>query len=277
MDPIAADPIWLAGFAAALVVTGVFAGIVAGLLGVGGGIVIVPVLFHIFTLLGIPEAVKMHLAVGTSLATIIPTSIISSRSHRRKGSVDDDLLRGWGPAVFAGVIVGTLLGGIVKGWVLTAVFATVALLVAANMAFRKEGSALAAHLPGRWPQRAIAAVIGGFSAVMGIGGGTLSVPILTAFSYPIRRAVGTASALGLIISVPGTIGFLIAGWGNPLLPLGSLGYVNLIGVALITPTTMLLAPYGAHLAHTISTNGLRKAFAAFLFITSVRMFVRLFG
>jgi uncharacterized membrane protein YfcA len=213
----------------------------------------------------------MHMAVGTSLATIIPTSIFSARAHHRRGAVDIDLLKSWGPAVLVGVLIGTAIGGHVKGQVLTGVFAVVALAVAANMAFRPEGSTVADHLPGGGWRHVIGVVIGVFSAMMGIGGGTLSVPTLSAFSYPIRRAVGTASAIGLIIAVPGAFGFVLAGLGVPARPPASLGYVNLIGFALIVPMTILAAPFGARIAHTINPGVLRKAFALFLFLTSLRM------
>ncbi|MGF1641360.1 MAG: sulfite exporter TauE/SafE family protein [Rhodospirillales bacterium] len=268
---------WLAALAAALLATGGLAGVLAGLLGVGGGIVIVPVLFHLFSLLGIDPAVQMHLAVGTSLATIVPTSIVSARAHHRRDAVDFALLRSWGPAVFVGVLVGTAVGGLVNGEVLTGVFAVVALAVAANMAFRPEGSVVADRLPGGgWPH-AIGGIVGAVSAMMGIGGGTLSVPILSAFSYPIRRAVGTAAAIGLIIAVPGAVGFVVAGLDVPARPPASLGYVNLIGFAVIVPATILAAPFGARIAHAINPNALRKAFALFLFLTALRMFARLFG
>lgn len=262
---------WLAALSVALLATGVVAGILAGLLGVGGGIVIVPVLYHLFSLLDIDPSVRMHMAVGTSLATIIPTSIVSARAHHSRGAVDIELLKSWGPAVLVGVLIGTTIGGFVKGQVLTGVFAVVALAVAANMAFRPEGSTVGDHLPGGGWQHAIGVVIGVFSAMMGIGGGTLSVPILGAFSYPIRRAVGTASAIGLIIAVPGAAGFMFAGLDVPARPPASLGYVNLIGFALIVPATVLAAPFGARIAHAINPGMLRKAFALFLFLTSLRM------
>ncbi|MGC2857139.1 sulfite exporter TauE/SafE family protein [Novispirillum sp. DQ9] len=271
-ETVLADPQFLALFAAALVMTGAVAGVLAGLLGVGGGIVIVPVLFNLFPLLGIDEAVRMHLAVGTSLATIIPTSIMSARAHDRRGSIDRALLRSWGPAVFLGVVAGTVLGAGAKGEVLTAIFAVVALAVAANMAFRREGMILAESLPSGPARHLMGVVVGGFSVVMGIGGGTLAVPLLTAFNVPIRRAVGTAAALGFIIAVPGTIGFILAGLGVADRPPGSLGYINLIGFALIVPATMLTAPLGARIAHAISPALLRKAFALFLLLTSLRMF-----
>jgi uncharacterized membrane protein YfcA len=151
------------------------------------------------------------------------------------------------------------------------VFAVVELAVAANMAVRPEGSTVSDHLPGGGWRHVIGVVIGVFSAMMGIGGGTLSVPTLSAFSYPIRRAVGTASAIGLIIAVPGAFGFVLAGLDVPARPPGSLGYVNLIGFALIVPMTILAAPYGARIAHTINPGMLRKAFALFLFLTSLKM------
>ncbi|SOD98980.1 sulfite exporter TauE/SafE family protein [Caenispirillum bisanense] len=274
---LAADPWFLAGLVAALLVTGVAAGVLAGLLGVGGGIVIVPMLFHLFTLLGVDEAVRMHVAVGTSLATIIPTSLSSIRAHHRKGAVDLDLLKRWGPAVFVGVVIGTVVGTGVKGPVLTGVFAVVALAVAANMAFRKEGWTLRGELPSKPAQGALGVVIGGISVMMGIGGGTLSVPILSAFAYPIRRAVGTASAIGLIIGVPGAIGFLLSGLGAENLPPGTVGYVNLVGFALIVPCTVLAAPWGARIAHAIDPRKLRAAFAVFLFLTALRMLWGLVG
>ncbi|MFA7429090.1 MAG: sulfite exporter TauE/SafE family protein [Rhodospirillaceae bacterium] len=271
-----ADPQFLALFAGVLVLTGAIAGVLAGLLGVGGGIVIVPVLFNLFPFLGIDEAVRMHLAVGTSLATIIPTSIMSARSHDRRGSIDRNLLRSWGPAVFIGAIVGITLGAGARGEVLTLIFAGVALLVAANMAFRVESMTLAESLPTGILRHALGLIVGGFSVLMGIGGGTLSVPILTAFAYPIRRAVGTASALGFIIAVPGAIGFILAGLDVPNRPPGSLGYVNLIGFALIVPATMLTAPLGTRIAHAISPALLRRTFALFLLATSLRMFASAF-
>lgn len=266
------DPAWLVGLVLSLLATGLIAGTLAGLLGVGGGIVIVPVLYHLFSLLGIDEAVRMHVAVGTSLATIIPTSISSARAHYRRGSLDMDLLKSLAPAIVGGVIIGTIVGGQVSGAVLTGVFAVVALLVAANMGLRREPIVVADELPTGAPRAGIGAFIGGFSTVMGIGGGTLTVPILSAFRFPIRRAVGTASAIGLLISVPGTIGFVLSGVGVEGRPPGSIGYANLIGFALIVPMTVLMAPVGARLAHTINPALLKRLFALFLFLTALRMF-----
>jgi uncharacterized protein len=276
IDAFLLDPIFYISFITALLFTGAAAGILAGLLGVGGGIVIVPVLFLLFPFLDIAESVRMHLAVGTSLATIIPTAIMSARAHYKKGGVDVDLLKTWGPAIFVGVLVGGYLGGGAKGSVLTLIFAIVAILVSINMVFRKEGSHVSETLPKGILRGLLGFIIGGFSVVMGIGGGTLSVPILTSFNYPIRRAVGTASAIGFIIAVPGTISFILSGLGHVDLPPGSFGFLNILGFCSIVPATMITAPIGAKIAHTINPAMLRKAFAFFLFLTSMRMFYSVF-
>jgi uncharacterized membrane protein YfcA len=260
--------LWLLGLAAALAVTGLVAGVMAGLLGVGGGIVIVPVLYHLFTLLGIDESVRMHVTVGTSLATIIPTSILSSRAHRRKGSLDMNLIRSLMPGVVVGVALGSIASRFLDGSVLTAV----ALLVALNMAFKRDGFALADGLPGRAGTALLGGGIGGVSTLMGIGGGTLSVPLLNALKVPMHTAVGTGAMLGMVISIPGALAFVVNGLDVPMRPPFSLGYVNLLGFALIVPATLVTTGWGATLAHRIDARRLRQVFAAFLALTSLRMF-----
>jgi uncharacterized membrane protein YfcA len=251
---------------------GVLSGTTAGLLGVGGGIIIVPVLFHLFTAIGIEAGTAMHVAVGTSLATIIATSISSLRAHRQRGSVDETLVRAWAPALLIGVLVGATIAGYVRGTVLIAVFASVALIVAVHMAFAKPSWLIRDALPTGMQQQAMAGAIGVVSAMMGIGGGTLSVPLLTLFGYPIHRAVGSAAALGLLIGIPGTLSFIISGWNAAARPPFSLGYVNLLGFLLILPTSMYFAVVGARLAHSLNNQNLRRVFALFLAVTSVRMF-----
>ncbi|MGK2871919.1 MAG: sulfite exporter TauE/SafE family protein [Alphaproteobacteria bacterium] len=265
----------LALLVAGLALTGVVAGILAGLLGVGGGIVIVPVLYHVFSGLGIDEAVRMHLAVGTSLATIVATSMRSIRAHRQKGAVDTILLKQLAPPIIAGVLGGSLIAGVVGGGALMAVFASVAMIVAVHMAFGREEWRIADHFPTGVTRAVIGGVVGSISVLMGIGGGTLGVPILSLYNIPIHRAVGTAAGFGLIIAVPGTLAMMASGWGAPGLPPFSLGYVNLIGFALIVPTTILAAPWGAGIAHAISRPALRRAFAVFLALTSLRMILDL--
>lgn len=259
-------------WAAAMLGAGLAGGLLAGLLGVGGGIVIVPVLYLIQGSLGVDDDVRMKLAVATSLATIIFTSLSSARSHARRGAIDQQLVRDWTAPILLGVITGTAVASMVPGLVLTAVFATVASVVAIRMILVSREPAGDGKFPNRVVKWISGASVGGISALMGIGGGTLSVPILTTFGYDIRRAVGTASALGFVIAIPGTIGYILAGWQAEGLPMGSLGYVNLIALALIIPTTMAAAPAGAWLAHKIPRRLLGLAFGLFLAATSMRMF-----
>jgi uncharacterized membrane protein YfcA len=259
-----------------LLIAGALAGVLAGLLGVGGGIVIVPALYHIFSYLEIAPEVRMHLAVGTSLATIIPTSIRSVRAHHERGSFDKDLFRAWVPGIVIGVLTGTWLANLAEFTLLTLIFASVALLVAAYMAIGNPAWRLADGLPGNPLNSVIASVVGAISAMMGIGGGTLSVPILNIYGVPIHRSVGTAAGFGLVIAIPGTLGFMVGGWDNPLLPDFSIGYVNWLGFLLIVPATVLTVPTGARLAHSLSQTGLRRAFAVFLGITAMRMFSDIF-
>jgi uncharacterized membrane protein YfcA len=265
------DPLWLAGLAAAMAATGLASGLLAGLLGVGGGIVIVPVLFSVFPMFGVPEAVQMKLAVGTSLATIIPTSIQSARKHFASGSMDVALLRSLVPSITLGVGLGTVLGILVQGSVHTAVFAVIALAVAVNMAVTGVDWRLRDSFPTGRRRHSIGGFIGAVSAMMGIGGGTVGVPILSMFGAPIRSAVATASAFGIVIAIPATLGFIYGGWGNPALPPFSLGYVNLLGFALIVPASLLAAPWGVRLAHGIPPLLLKRCFAVFLGITTLRM------
>ncbi len=259
-------------FVFAMIGAGVAGGLVAGLLGVGGGIVIVPVLYFVLSALGTHPDVGIKVAVATSLATIMVTSLSSARSHAKRGAVDYDLLKTWGLPIVVGVISGTVLASYVRGWVMTSIFAVVALLVALNMLFRGKGAKIMDEFPNGGVKLGSGYIVGLISSMMGIGGGTLSVPILTAFGFEIRRAVGTAAAIGFLIAIPGTIGYVIAGWSATDLPAGSIGYVNLIAFISLVPLTALFAPVGARIAHTIPQNVLRYAFAAFLFVTSARMF-----
>ncbi|TVR80216.1 MAG: sulfite exporter TauE/SafE family protein [Rhodospirillales bacterium] len=272
MEALGADlEVALLLFAAAIG-TGLAAGVLAGLLGVGGGIVIVPMLYWLLPVAGVDESVRMHLAVGTSLATIIPTAIVSALAHRRRGAVDIDLLRTYAPGIVVGVLIGAAFGVRAGGSVLTLIFATVALVIAADMALRRNQVQVAPRPVRGLAAQGIGAVIGAVSAVMGIGGGTLSVPAFTLMGVPVHRAVGTAAAIGLIIAIPGAIGFMLGGLDDPHLPPGSVGYVNLLAFLAIVPATMLAAPHGVRLAHAISPKALRLAFAFFLLVTALRMF-----
>ena len=261
----------LGTFALGLVLAGIVGGLVAGMLGVGGGIVIVPVLYHVLDLMGIDPGVRMHIAVGTSLATIIPTSFSSTRSHDKKGAVDWELLRRWAVPMVVGVLIGSAVSGFVRGQALALFFACVALPVAVHLAFFGETKRLSDHLPTGLGGMLLPAGIGGVSTMMGIGGGTVGVPAMTLCGVPIHRAVGTAAAFGFLISIPGTIGSIIGGWGAHGLPPYSLGYVNLLGFVLIAPASYFMAPFGAQLAHMTDRGRLRMLFAGFIAITAARM------
>ncbi len=260
--------------AIAMLLTGAVGGVLAGLLGVGGGIVIVPVLDTTLGIYGVDPAVRMHVAVATSLATIIPTSVSSTRAHHARGAVDRELARLWAPWIFAGSVIGTLLAAGADGAVLSTVFGVVALLVALKMILPLENLQLSRDIPRGLATPIAPLGIGGLSSMMGIGGGTLSVPVLTLMSQPIHRAVGTAALFGFLISLPGALGYIVAGWGDTRLPPGSLGYVNVIGLALIAPVTVLTAPLGVRIAHRLGRRQLSLAFGVFLMIVAVRMLYR---
>lgn len=254
-----------------LVIAGAVSGLTAGMLGVGGGIVVVPVLYHVLGLIGIDPGVRMHIAIGTSLATIIPTAFSSLRAHDKKGAVDWTLLRRWWPAMLIGVAAGSALAGIARGQTLALIFAAVAIPVALHLAFGGEERRIGDHLPEGASGQSLPFMIGGLSTMMGIGGGTIGVPVMTLFGVPIHRAVGTASAFGVIISIPGTIGAILTGWTAPHLPPYSLGYVNLLGFLLIAPVSFFAAPLGAQWAHQMDRKKLRAVFALFIAITAARM------
>ena len=260
--------------AVAMLATGCVAGVLAGLFGIGGGIVIVPVLEAVLGFLGVDPAIRMHVAVATSLATIIPTSISSARAHHRRGAVDVQVVKRWAVFVLLGALLGAWIAAQVHSRVLAGVFATLALLVAAKLVFFPESRNLTESVPRAPWVIAIPTAIGCFSSMMGIGGGTFSVMTLTLFNEPIHRAVGTAALFGLVIRLACTLGYILTGLDDPRLPPGSLGYVNLLGRAAIAPTTVLMAPLGARIAHGFSAKKLSVFFGLFLVIVSLRLFYR---
>lgn len=259
-----------------LVATGIFAGILAGLLGVGGGIVIVPVLFFLFQSFGASPESAMLVATATSLATIVPTSISSIRSHSKKGNVDFLLLKHWAPFILIGVLAGSFLVTKIEGSWLTILFGLIASLSALNMLFRTGKSALFKQLPSKTGQSIISTCIGFLSSMIGIGGGTLTVPLLTIYNYPAHKAIGTAAAIGLIISLPGALTMLIFGNTPTDAPASTYGLVNLMGFFCIMPLTVLFAPVGVSIASKLNGEKLKKIFAVVLLITGVRMLVQWF-
>jgi uncharacterized membrane protein YfcA len=264
----------MASLVIAMLLTGAAGGILAGLLGVGGGLVIVPMLEAALAIVGVDASIRMHVAVATSLATIIPTSISSARAHHRRHAIDPELIRYWSPYIVAGAIAGIVIAANVGGWVLAAVFATVAFAAAIKMVLPLDDKSLATQVPRGLIGPVIPIGIGAVSTLMGIGGGTMSVPAMTLSGKPIHVAVGTSALFGLVIAVPSTLGYVVAGWGHAELPFGSLGYVNLLGFALIAPATVLFAPLGAKIAHALSRRSLSLLFGLFLSAIAIRMTLR---
>lgn len=258
-------------FVLSMLATGVASGIAAGLLGIGGGAVIVPALSTALGLMGYDSDVVQHVAVGTSLAIIIPTGIMSARSHQKRGALDLAVLKLWAPFIVAGTFIGGLMAGWYSGDVLRVVFAVMAFLIAANILFSFQ-TRLMGHLRDAKGAHRIAAVFVGYvSSLMGVGGGALTVPTLVAFGKSMHTAVGTSAAIGVAIAVSGTLGFIISGWGTTGLPPFSVGYVNLIALVLVGVMAAACAPIGAALAHRMDQKTLKYVFAAFLVAVGLNM------
>jgi uncharacterized membrane protein YfcA len=267
----------LALLAAALVVAGLAAGFLSGLLGIGGGGVLVPALYEVFRALDVDPAIRMHLALGTTLAVIVPTAFRSFAGHRARGSVDMGLLRRVAPFILLGVLAGVLTAKVSSGDTLKWVWVVAAGLVSLKMALGRDDWRLGDHLPpSPWPQGA-ASVVAYISTLMSIGGATFVVPLLTLYGYPILTAVATATGFGTMVAIPGVLGYAWAGWDASGLPPFSLGYVNLLGLAIVAPISVYAAPYGVRVAHSIPRRTLELAFAAFLATVSVRFLLDLLG
>jgi uncharacterized membrane protein YfcA len=258
----------------ALLGAGAVGGLLAGLLGVGGGIVIVPVLDAALNLAGVSPDASLHVAVATSMATIIPTSISSSRSHAQRGSVDAGIVKRWSVPIVLGALAGALAASRVDARVLAAVFGCVAAAVALKMVLPLDHLVLRRTIPGGPTGAAIPAAIGAVAAMMGIGGGVLSVPTMTLCGEPMHKAVGTGAQLGFWISVPATVAYLLAPAPDAAsLPL-TIGYVSLLGFAVIAPVSWAIAPLGARLAHALDRRRLSAAFGVFLLVVAARMLYR---
>lgn len=260
---------------AAVAAAATVGGLIAGLLGVGGGIVIVPALDLALAAAGVDPSVSLHIAVATSMATIIPTAISSSRAHASRNAVDLAVVKRWTVPIVVGALAGSVAATRVNGHVLAAVFGVIALLAALKMLLPLDRVVLRPSLPGGVAGALIPAFIGGISAMMGIGGGTLSVPTMTLCGEPVHKAVGTAALLGLWIALPATAGYLLASSPDGvLLPPLTIGYVSLIGFALVAPISWLVAPVGAKLAHSLDRRKLSAAFGVFLMTVAIRMLYR---
>lgn len=255
--------------------TGLFAGFLAGLLGVGGGLVIVPALALIFAAAQFPAAHIMHLALGTSLASIMFTSISSLRAHHAHGAVNWAVVRGISPGIVFGTLAGSLVAAQLSTLFLKVFFIVFIYYVAAQMLLNIKPKA-ARQLPGMAGLFAAGSVIGGVSSLVGIGGGTLSVPFMTWCNLKMHQAIGTSAAIGFPIAAAGALGFLLNGLMAQGLPQYSWGYIYLPALAGLVLTSMVTAPFGARLAHRLPVAKLKKIFAALLLVLGTRMLVSLF-
>ncbi len=271
------DSVFLSGdidFGVLLILFAVLGGVtgfVSGLLGVGGGVIVIPGLYFIFSYLGFEADSFMHMFIGTSLAVIVPTGLSSMRAHWRRDSVDFDLVKHIGPGIFFGVIVGIGLASHLSGIALKQFFSITLLMLAVVMVSDPVKFQLHHRVPPQpWAAKA-GFFIGMVSTLIGIGGASFNVPFMTMCRVPIHKAIGTATALGLVIAVPATIGFIAIGWEQPNLPPYSLGYVSWPAWAMIIPFSVLLAPLGAKMAHVLPVDMLRRVFALFILLVGIKM------
>ncbi|WP_461472675.1 sulfite exporter TauE/SafE family protein [Pararhodobacter sp.] len=269
------DALLLAQMALLLAAIGAVAGVIAGLLGVGGGIVLVPAFFYAFTALGYGGPQLMQVCLATSLATIIVTSLKSVRAHNRKGAVEWPILRGWGPWIAAGAVVGVIAASGLRSVVLQGIFGVLGLAVGFYLAFGKAHWRLGESMPQGVPRAVTGSVLGFLSVLMGIGGGSFGVPLMSLFGVPIHRAVATAAGFGVIIAVPSVVGFLLLPIDSP--PPLTLGAVNLPAFVLVIAMTMITTPWGVKLAHAMDPKPLKRVFALFIMIMALNMLRKAVG
>jgi uncharacterized membrane protein YfcA len=261
---------------AALLVAGLVVGLLSGLLGIGGGGILVPVLYETFAALGVDPAIRMHMALGTTLAIIVPTSLRSFAAHRAKGSADMALVKRMAPWVVAGVVLGSVVAGGASGTALKWVWVVFGTTMAAKMWFGRDEWRLADDIPKSHGVEAYAMFVGFVSVLISIGGAALVVAFMTLYGRNVLQAVGTSSGFGPLIAIPGVIGYAVTGFGvDTGLPL-SLGYVSVLTAAIVIPASVLAAPLGVRLAHGISKRRLEQAFALFLVVVVARFLYVIF-
>lgn len=260
----------------ALAAAGATAGLAAGLFGIGGGAIIVPVLYFLFDAMGFHDT-AMHVAVSTSLATIILTSARSVSAHHRHDAVDWSIIRGWAPWIVLGALAGMALAGHLSNRALLGIFGSLAFVLSAQMFFGRPSWRLADDMPKGLPRALLGASVGTLSALMGIGGGTFGVSLMTLCGRPIHRSVATAAGWGIAIGLPSAIAAIVIGWGQEGRPPFSFGYVNLAAFALISLFTVTMAPVGAALAHKLDGARLRRLFAILLVLVAARILWKALG
>jgi uncharacterized membrane protein YfcA len=269
----AGELLWLA---MAILIAGVITGLLAGLFGIGGGAIIVPVLFEVFRLLEVPDQVRMQLCIGTSLAIIIPTTVRSYLAHRAKGLVIPEVIRDWTLPAMLGVAVGSVTAAFASSGAFKIAFVFIATLIAAKLLIGNPRWVIADELPRRGLMNVYGFFVGLASSLMGVSGGSLATMVLTLYGKPIHNAVATSAGVGVPITIAGTIGYAVAGLRyEALLPPLSLGFVSLIGVIMIAPVSSFIAPFGARLAHILPRRGLEAGFGIFLLVAAARFLVSL--
>ena len=281
--PVTVNVSGLVELALALILVGALSGFLAGLFGIGGGAILVPVLYECFRIAGVPLDVRMPLCVGTSLAIIIPTAIRSFHAHHARGAVDMAVIRVWALPIIVGVIGGSVIARYAPERLFKIVFVTVAWSAAVRLIFARDHWKFGEDLPKGPLMKAYGLVVGLLSTLMGIGGGLFSNLLMTFYGRPIHQAVATSSGLAVLISIPGTLGYIYAGWPAAArypeiaalhLPF-SLGFVSLIGALLVMPTSLFTAPLGVRAAHALSKRKLELAFGCYLFIVGSRFVISL--
>ncbi len=258
-----------------LMAVGAFAGVLAGLLGVGGGIILVPAFFYVFQALGYPDFQLMQVCLATSLATIIVTSIRSVMAHQKKGAVDWDILRSWAPGIVVGAVIGFFIASSLRSATLQMIFGLLAIIVGLYMTFGKAHWRVGDAMPTGVARIVLSPVIGFLSVLMGIGGGSFGVPTMSLYNVPIHRAVATAAGFGVIIAVPSVIGFLTVDLLSP--PPFTIGAVNLPAFILVIAMTLITAPWGAALAHRMDPKPLKRVFGVFLILVAINMLRKAVG
>jgi uncharacterized membrane protein YfcA len=269
------DPGTLLLMVALLLAIGAFAGVIAGLLGVGGGIVLVPAFYYAFVGLGYDSPQIFQVCLATSLATILVTSLRSVLAHHRKGAVDGEILRRWAPGIVLGAIVGTLVAASLRTAALQAIFGGLGLVVGAYLGLGRASWRIGPAMPNGVTRAVLSPLLGFLSVLMGIGGGSFGVPVMSLFGVPIHRAVATAAGFGVIIAVPSVAGFLFLPIEGA--PPYTLGAVNLVAFVLIIAMTLVTAPLGVRLAHAMDPRPLKRIFAVFISIVALNMIRKAFG
>jgi len=269
------DLMLLATMAGLLLALGAFAGVLAGMLGVGGGIVLVPVFFYVFSALGFAGPQLMQLCLGTSLATITVTSLRSVAAHHKRGAVDWPILKGWGPGIAIGAALGVGVASSLRSDMLQGIFGALAIIVGVYLAFGRDHWRLAQTMPQGILRAILSPFIGFLSVLMGIGGGSFGVPTMTLYNVPIHRAVATAAGFGVIIAVPSVIGFLFV--DIAIAPPFTVGAVNFLAFGLIIAMTLVTAPWGAALAHKMDAKPLKRVFGLFLILVAINMLRKALG